>query len=126
MASSFLEKMENSYTIPSSICISSGNEPTDIRQTCETVDDFQEIADMGMELRYAGLVTYEIKTGLWKGCKIVNGKFEWETISGGASGSVDLSEYAKKDHKHIEYLPEMSEIKPSEERPKGHVWLEAQ
>ena len=119
MANNFFNKIENSFTFPTSICISSGNEPTDMRQTCDTVEDFQEIANMGMELRYEGLVTYETKTGLWKGCKIVNGEFEWITIN------QDLSDYAKKDHKHEEYLPEVSELAPNTNRPAGHVWLES-
>lgn len=120
MASNFFNKIENSFMFPSSICVSSGNEPIDARNTCETVEDFQEIADMGMELRYDGLITYETSTKLWKGCRVIDGRFEWETIN----REIDLSDYAKKDHKHKEYLPEISEWVPSVEMPEGHVWLE--
>lgn len=121
MSIGFLDKIENSYSIPSSICIGSGNEPTDIRQTCETIQDFQDIADMGMELRYDGLVTYETTTGLWKGCRLIGGSFQWIEIG----STPDLSDYAKKDHKHKEYLPELSSITPDTAMPEGHVWLES-
>nr|DAV25106.1 MAG TPA: hypothetical protein [Caudoviricetes sp.] len=124
MTKNFLSKIENSYIVPSSIMIGSGNEPTDIRQICDTVEDFQEIADLGMELRYDGLITYEQLTGRWKGCKRVGDSFEWITINP-TPEELGLDNYAKKDHTHVEYLPEVSDEQPEFSRPIGHVWLES-
>lgn len=125
MAKDFISGLDSSYIIPMQVMIGNGSDPTDIRQTCDTVDDFNEIAEMGMELRYDGLITYEMQTGLWKGCKRVGKTFEWITLNP-SEANVDLSNYATKDHTHEDYLPEVSSSQPAVTRPVGHVWLESE
>ena len=126
MAKDFLSEIDKSYIVPTQIMVGNGSDPIDVRQTCDTVEDFEEIAEMGMELRYDGLITYEMQTGLWKGCKKIGDTFEWVTINGGAGGpeNIDLSKYATKDHTHEDYLPEISVDAPVKPRPVGHVWLD--
>ena len=79
----FIKEIDKSYPIPSQIAIMSGNEPVDIRQTCDTVDDFEKFkSDTGMELRYDGLVTYEKATKLFKGCiENEDGTFWWTILN---------------------------------------------
>lgn len=114
MAKDFLDELSKSYMIPMQIAVGSGDSPTDMRQTCETVEDFVSIAEQGLELRYDGLVTYETKNKRWMGCKKIDGEFKWET----------LSDFAEKDHVHKEYLPKLSFNQPEITMPEGHVWLE--
>ena len=75
----FISEIDNSYPIPSQVAIMSGNEPVDMRQTCDTVKDFEKFkTDTGMELRYGGLITYEKSTKLFKGCiEHEDGTFSW-------------------------------------------------
>ena len=87
----FTQSIDNSYMIPTSISVGSG-EPTDIRCVCDTVEDFKSFLDAtGMELRYEGLITYE-KTN--KMIKVYKGDDVWEVIEKGEG--VDLSTYATK------------------------------
>ena len=65
----FMLEIDKSYPIPSQIALMSGGEPLDMRQTCDTVEDFETFkSNTGMELRYAGLVTFEKSTNIFKGC----------------------------------------------------------
>ena len=79
----FITEIDKSYPIPSQVAIMSGNEPIDIRQTCDTVDDFEKFkTDTGMELRYGGLITYEKNTKLFKGCiENEDGSFSWTVLN---------------------------------------------
>ena len=62
----FIAEIDKSYPIPSQIAVMSGNEPLDMRQVCDTVDDFEKFkSETGMELRYGGLITYEKSTKLF-------------------------------------------------------------
>lgn len=124
MAKDFLSEIDNSYIIPSQILVGNGDDPVDVRQTCDTVDDFQDIADLGMELRYDGLITYEKDTGLWKGCRKKGNAFEWITLNSVNGAGMDPDKFALKGHIHKEYLPELSEHEPDRSMPVGHVWLD--
>ena len=75
----FIAEIDKAYPIPSQIAIMSGNEPIDMRQVCDTVDDFEKFkSETGMELRYEGLITYEKSTKLFKGCiENEDGSFSW-------------------------------------------------
>ena len=65
----FIKEIDKSYPIPSQIAVMSGDEPIDMRQTCDSIEDFEKFkSDTGMELRYAGLITFEKSTGIFKGC----------------------------------------------------------
>ena len=66
----FREYVDTAYAIPSSIVITDGSSSLDIRQWCDSVDDFQLFYEStGMELRYDGLVTFERDTHLWRMCR---------------------------------------------------------
>ena len=120
---SLRQKMNNAITVDNYMFIMNSN-PNDVRQTCDTVDEFQEIkSTTGLELRYDGLITFERKTKLWKGCKKTeSGIFEWIDIT--KQVNLDLSKYALADHTHKEYLPSVSEVMPDESMPNGHVWID--
>ena len=79
----FIAEIDNSYPIPSQVAIMSGNEPIDMRQTCDTVEDFEKFkTETGMELRYGGLITYEKNTKLFKGCiENEDGTFSWSNLN---------------------------------------------
>lgn len=79
----FIAEIDKSYPIPSQIAIMSGDEPIDMRQVCDTVDDFEKFkTETGMELRYSGLITFEKSTGIFKGCiKNDNGEFSWVNLN---------------------------------------------
>ena len=79
----FIAEIDKSYPIPSQIAVMSGNEPLDMRQVCDTVDDFEKFkSETGMELRYGGLITYEKSTKLFKGCiEDGEGSFSWTTLN---------------------------------------------
>lgn len=79
----FISEIDKSYPIPSQIAIMSGSEPVDMRQVCDTVDDFENFKnETGMELRYAGLVTYEKSTKIFKGCiENEDGSFSWVNLN---------------------------------------------
>lgn len=118
----FFDKMGNGYIVPSSLYVTTG-EPIDIRNTCELVSDFDELADLGFEFRYDGLITYEISTQSWKGCRLTaDGTFEWIDML--QANGADLSGFAKVDHTHIEYLPMVSDNEPDAKMPQGHVWID--
>ena len=82
MAKDFAAQIDNTYNIPASIMITTGMDPTDIRQTCDTVEDFETFQKQtGMELRYPGLITYEVETGKARVCnKREDGSFYWSTF----------------------------------------------
>lgn len=84
MTKDFISELDKSYSIPKQLAIQSEKTPTDMRFNCDTIEDFQTIADAGMEIRYHGLITTETSTGLTKVCKLVDGNFVWETL--GAKG----------------------------------------
>ena len=79
----FITEIDKSYPIPSQVAIMSGNEPIDMRQTCDTVDDFEKFkTETGMELRYDGLITFEKSTKLFKGCiENEDGTFSWTVLN---------------------------------------------
>lgn len=79
----FIKEIEKSYPIPSQIAIMSCDEPIDLRQTCDTVEDFENFkTETGMDLRYAGLITFEKSTGIFKGCiKNDDGSFLWVNLN---------------------------------------------
>lgn len=79
----FAMEIDKSYPVPSQIAVMCGDEPIDMRQTCDTVDDFEKFkTKTGMELRYAGLITFEKSTGIFKGCTInENGEFSWVNLN---------------------------------------------
>ena len=79
----FIAEIDKSYPIPSQIAIMSGDEPIDMRQVCDTVDDFEKFkSETGMELRYEGLITFEKNTGIFKGCiKNGDGGFSWVNLN---------------------------------------------
>lgn len=79
----FISEIDKSYPIPTQIAIMSGDEPIDMRQTCDTVEDFEKFkTETGMELRYAGLITFEKDTGIFKGCvKNEDGSFSWVNLN---------------------------------------------
>ena len=84
MAKDFLNELNKSYAIPTQLAIQTKNKPTDMRNNCDTVEDFKTIADAGMDIRYHGLITTETSTGLTKICKLVDGNYVWEVL--GAKG----------------------------------------
>lgn len=84
MAKDFLEELSNSYVIPSQIGIQSKNKPLDMRDNCDTVEDFDTVAQKGMDIKYHGLITTEKQTGLTKVCKLVEDAYVWEVL--GAKG----------------------------------------
>ena len=84
MAKDFLEELSNSYVIPSQIGIQSKNKPLDMRDNCHTVEDFDTVAQKGMDIKYHGLITTEKQTGLTKVCKLVEDAYVWEVL--GAKG----------------------------------------
>ena len=57
-------------------------DPTDTRQTCDTVADFEIFKQKtGMELRYPGLLSYETETCELKLCsRGEDGQFVWTSI----------------------------------------------
>ena len=79
----FVAEIDKSYPIPSQIAMMSGDEPIDMRQVCDTVDDFENFkTETGMELRYGGLITYEKSTKLFKGCiENEDGTFSWTDLN---------------------------------------------
>lgn len=79
----FITEIDKSYPIPSQISIMSDSEPLDMRQTCDTVEDFEIFKNnTGMELRYAGLVTFEKSTNIFKGCiEDGEGGFTWVNLN---------------------------------------------
>lgn len=79
----FIMEIEKAYSIPSQIAIMSGDEPIDMRQVCNTVEDFEKFKnDTGMELRFPGLVTFEQSTGIFKGCiKNEEDGFSWVSLN---------------------------------------------
>ena len=79
----FVAEIDKSYPIPSQISVMSGNEPIDMRQVCDTVDDFEKFkTETGMELRYSGLVTFEKSTKIFKGCiEEEDGNFSWVNLN---------------------------------------------
>lgn len=85
MAKDFTAQLDNTYHIPSSIMILNGMDPTDTRQTCDTVKDFETFKQQtGMELRYPGLLTYEMQTQQLRLCKRgKDGEFTWVYIVDG-------------------------------------------
>ena len=45
----FTKEIDKSYPIPSQIAVMSGDEPIDMRQTCDSVEDFEKFkSDTGM------------------------------------------------------------------------------
>ena len=89
----FTQKIDNSYMIPTSVAVGSG-EATDIRCVCDTVEDFKAFLDTtGMDLRYEGLVTYEKNN---KTLKVYVGDDVWQVvgdIAGENNDRVDVSEF---------------------------------
>lgn len=83
MAKDFIGEINKSYAIPYQIAIMAGPKPTDMRQVCDTVEDFQTFkSQTGMELRYGGLVTYEESTKKFKGCiKNSDNTFSWVDLN---------------------------------------------
>lgn len=83
MAKDFIQEMSSAYVVTTQLMISDSDKPTDMRQTCGTIDDFVAFKEQtGMELRYPGLVTYEEDTKLFRGCfKDENGDFQWSTLN---------------------------------------------
>lgn len=78
----FIAEIDKSYPIPSQIAIMSGDEPIDMRQVCDTVDDFENFkSETGMELRYEGLITFEKNTGIFKGCIKNDDGFSWVNLN---------------------------------------------
>lgn len=74
-----VENFDKAYSIPSSLIVTGEGKPTDIRQTCDTVQDFENfLSQTGMDIRYPGLITYEKETNLFKGYKqLEDGSCEW-------------------------------------------------
>ena len=98
----FIAEIDKSYPIPSQIAIMSGDEPIDMRQVCDTVDDFEKFkAETGMELRYSGLITFEKSTGIFKGC-IENNKGEFSWVNLNMEHQNEIVEISKS----IDYLQE--------------------
>ena len=130
----FNKMTTTAYRVPATITINTGAEPTDIRNTCDYTEDWDTLAVMGLDVRYDGLITYEISSKKWKGC-IANdaGGFDWVDITGavGGDGTLDkdalialLSDtFAEKDHTHEELLAVLSDDEP-QDRPIGHIWLD--
>ena len=81
MVKDFITELDKSYSVPTQIAIQAENKPTDMRFNCNTVEDFDVIAEAGMDIRYHGLITTETSTGLTKICKIVDGDYKWEVLS---------------------------------------------
>lgn len=100
----FITEIDKSYPIPSQIAVMSGNEPIDMRQTCDTVDDFEKFkTETGMELRYSGLITYEKSTKLFKGCiENEDGSFSW----------IDLN--IEKQEEKVEQIVEVKMVEVKE------------
>lgn len=78
----FQDYVDNGYILPTSVVISNGKE-TDIRDTCSTVQDFETFfQNTGMELRYGGMVTFEMETGRFMGAREIGpNQFEWEVLN---------------------------------------------
>lgn len=117
MAKYFKEELNNAYTVPNQLLVAN-SKPTDIRQTCNTVKDFEDLAQLGLELRYSGLITHELETGLWKACKKVGNVYTWTVVP------IDMNALALKEHEHPEYLPHFAKTQPAPTMPTGSVWFE--
>ena len=83
MAKDFIQEIDRSYSIPTQIAVQSERTPVDMRFNCDTVEDFQRMANEGVEIRYHGLITTEKETGLTKVCKLIDGRFTWEVLGAG-------------------------------------------
>lgn len=77
-----VENFDKAYSIPSSLIVTGEGKPTDIRQTCETVKDFEDfLSQTGMDIRYPGMITYEKSTRLFKGYKeLEDGSLGWISL----------------------------------------------
>lgn len=112
MPKDFLEELKNGIMVENQLFIMN-SKPTDIRQNCNNVQDFQDIAARGLELRYSGLITFELDTSTFKGCiKNTDGTFTWVILNGETSGELDPNNFALKDHKHSQYVPKISTSPP--------------
>ena len=111
MAKDFAAQLDNTYKIPSSIMILNGMDPTDTRQTCDTVSDFEKFKqDTGMELRYPGLLTYECKTGELKLCSMGDdGQYTWTSIVSAEEVRIMESRLKKVEDKVFSYDIQYSE-----------------
>ena len=85
----FLDKINKSYAIGYDIAIMNGHGLSDIRDVCDSVQDFQDTKDNhGIELRYNGLRTFETSTGKIKLCKgSAETGFTWTTVGEGGAGA---------------------------------------
>ena len=88
----FFDKLGKSYGIGYDIAIMNGHGLSDIRDVCDSVQDFQDLKDNhGIEFRYNGLRTFETTTGKIKLCKgSAETGFTWTTVGEGggtATGS---------------------------------------
>lgn len=92
-----INDFENSYTIASPISIAGSKKPTDIRQVCETVADFDEFfAATGMDLRFEGLVTYEKNNNRFLGYKTLeDGSLGWVELEGLGSEAAQVENRIK-------------------------------
>lgn len=83
MARDFITEITRCYPISNQIMIQTSNEPANLRDWCDTVEDFEVASKRGLELRYDGLLTYEKTSKRWLGCReITTGVFEWSSLNG--------------------------------------------
>lgn len=115
MAKDFIQELENAYVVTTQLMISDSNKPTDMRQTCGTVADFETFKEQtGMELRYPGLITYEIDTKLYKGCFTNSeGNLDWAVLNIGFTPA-EVSQM-KQDLNDIKTLVDKFDIQFIEE-----------
>lgn len=59
MAKNLTNELDKSYNIPLQIGITAEHTPTDFRNNCDSVDDFDIAATQGFNMRYHGLITTE-------------------------------------------------------------------
>lgn len=118
MAKDFNQELAKAFVVENQLFVMNSN-PTDIRQTCNTIQDFQDMAALGLELRYDGMVTYELNTKLWKGCiKNIDGTFKWIELN--PNDAINPNDYALKNHAHENYIPKISATMPVD----GEVWID--
>lgn len=95
---SLINDFDNSYTVASPIVIAGSRKPTDIRQVCDTVQDFEDfLTATGMELRFPGLVTYEVINNRFLGYKkLDSGDLGWIELEGIEASTSEIESRVKQ------------------------------
>lgn len=103
MAKDFIKEFNNAYPVPNSIGIMSGNKPMDIRAVCDTVEDFKVAQKDGLDIAYAGLMTYELKNKRYMQCiEDEFGRLSWKEFDIKGNSEQVSDEYLIKLFNRVE------------------------